>query len=403
MKVQNLKERNQENRIRFRQNLFTGAMVILAIKNVTDSSFIMRKPGILDNAMILAFMALIGIKLLTQRYTWQKMLMSVALVSVCTYTCIKCSYFYLVFTSLIICAMQDVDLKKTLRATSYVKMLLLSVHVLVYTYDLFARPWKVIYSYRTGGNPRMTFYQGHANTFAMYVCWTSLEFLYANEERLKTWHIGVVWFVNYIFYNFCDSNTSFIVSTFTCLLLVVRKILKNRSLQRFENIIAFLSRYLYGFLSVFFVGIIIGYVNGLFEQAFKVLDKLFTGRLLYGAVAYDLRGISWIGKAVWFDPKIYWRGHWIDAMIFDNCFIWMFISYGVIYLVLISIAFAYYGKKMSTVDKIFVLVYTMYTVMEAYVMNAAICFPLMLVGLLFSKHYSLKDRAYKRALQVKNG
>ncbi len=403
MKVQSLREKNQQNRIRFHQILFTCAMIVLAIKNVTDSSVIMRKPAWLDDAMIMLFMAFIGVKLVTQRYTWRKFLMSVLLVAVCTYTCIKCSYFYLVFTSLIICAMQDVDLKKTLKMTSYVKILLLSLHVIAYVYDSVFSPWKLTFSYRLGGAPRMTFYQGHANTFAMYVCWTSLEFLYSHEEKLKLWHIAVVWFVNFVFYQYCDSNTSFTVSTLTCLLLILKKMLKDKRYLVFEKMITFLSRYLYGFLSIFFVGIIIGYVNGLFTEVFDVLNKFFTGRLLYGAVAYDLRGLSWFGRQIWFDSKVFWRGHWIDSLIFDNCFIWMFISYGVVYLILISAAFACYGKKMSLVDKIFVLVYTLYTVMEAYVMNAAICFPLMLVGLLFSKHYSLKDRAYKRALQVKNG
>ncbi len=395
MKMQSLRERNQENRIQFYQNLFTAAMVTLAVKNVTDSSIILRKPALLDNALIMLFMALIGIKLMTQRYTWQKFILSVVLVGISTYTCIKCSYFYLIFTSLAICAMQGIDLKKTLKYTSYTKMLLLSIHVMVYVHDLILKPWKVTYSYRTGGDPRMTFYQGHANTFAMYVCWTSLEFLYSHEEKLKWWHIILVWLVNFTFYNFCDSNTSFIVSTLTCLLLIIKKGLKDRPREVFENVISFVSKYLYGILSIFFVGIIIGYVDGLFEDIFNTLDKFFTGRLLYGAVAFDLKGMSWFGKQVWFDDKLYWRGHWIDSMIFDNCFIWMFISYGVFYLALISIAFIYYNRQLSLVDKIFIFVYTLYTIMEAYVMNAAICFPLLLIGIQFAKHVSIGDKIKK--------
>ena len=399
MKLQNLRERNQENRIQFYQNLFTAAMVVLAVKNVTDSSVIMQKPVLLDNALIMLFMALIGIKLMTQRYTWKKLMFSVVLVCICIYTCVTCSYFYLFFTSLSICAMQGIDLKKTLKYTSYTKMLLLFIHVMVYVHDLFLKPWKVTFSYRTGGDPRMTFYQGHANTFAMYICWTSLEFLYAHEEKLRWWHIVLVWFVNFIFYNFCDSNTSFIVSTLTCLLLIAKKGLKDRIASVYESVISFVSKYLYAFLSIFFVGIIIGYVNGLYDELFNTLNKFFTGRLLYGAVAYDLKGMSWFGKQVWFDDKIYWRGNWIDSMIFDNCFIWMFISYGVFYLALISIAFIYYNKQLSLVDKIFILVYTLYTIMEAYVMNAAICFPLLLIGAQFAKHVSIGEKI-KKQLQV---
>jgi hypothetical protein len=114
------------------------------------------------------------------------------------------------------------------------------------------------------------------------------------------------------------------------------------------------------------------------------LDKFFTGRLLYGAVAYDLKGLSIFGKVAEFDQKIYWNGYWIDGMIFDNCYIWMMVSYGIVYLVLISLASIVFNKRMDVRDRIFIILYTLYTVMEAYVMNAAICFPLLIFGMYFT-------------------
>ena len=374
-----------EKKKKFHQSLFIAAMIILAIKNITDSSMILRKPDKLDDFMIILFIFLISIKILTQKYTFKSIILSAMFFFTCVFTCIKCHYFYLFFTSLLLCAMQEIDLKKVLSATSITKFVLLGYHVFCYIKDLIFFPWKVTYSYRLGGGPRMTFYQGHANTFAMYICWSSLEFLYAKNDKLKPGHIGFIWFINFIFYLCCDSNTSFIIITLACLNILAFKSLTERYKKIFEINIKFLSRYLYAVLSVFFTTVIIGFVNGFFSDIFKKLDNFFTGRLLYGAVAYDLKGMSWFGKTVEFPPKIHWRGYWIDSMIFDNCFIWMFISYGVIYLIMISFFFWKYAKEMETIDCIFLVLYTLYTIMEAYVMNCSICFSLLIVGMYIAK------------------
>lgn len=385
MSTFSVSKENEKNKQAFQQMLFTIAMVLLAIKNITDSSFIMQKPAMLDDLLIMGFTAVIGIKLMTQKYTYSRLAFSIVLFLISVYTCIKCYYFYLYFTSLLLCAIQDVDFQKVLSITWKAKAFLLGIHVVVYATDAVIRPWKLTFSYRDGVQ-RMTFYQGHANTFAMYLCWISLEYLYSKFERLTYLNITIVWLINYFFYNFCDSNTAMITVTVACLLIALDKALHGKSKEIYEIILSFVSKYLYGFLSIFFVTIIIGYVNGLFAPVFEFFNNLFTGRLLYGAVAYDLRGISIFGRSVSFDSKIYWRGYWIDGMIFDNCFIWMMISYGIVYLLLISLGCIIFNSKMTVRDKLFILLYTMYTVMEAYVMNAAICFPLLILGIHMTKH-----------------
>ncbi len=393
MRAFSVSKENENNRQFFQQMLFTAAMVVLAIKNITDSSVIIQKPGMIDNLLIMAFTAFIGIKLMTQKYTYFSLVFSIILFMVSVYTCIKCYYFYLYFTSLLLCAIQDVDFQKVLNVTWKVKAFLLGIHVLAYATDAVIQPWKLTYSYRDGVQ-RMTFYQGHANTFAMYLCWISLEYLYSSFERLTYLNIGIVWLINFFFYQFCDSNTAMITVTFACILILCCKVLHGSRKEIFEKIITVVSKYLYAFLSIFFVSIIIGYVNGLFVPVFEFFDDLFTGRLLYGAVAYDLKGISFFGKSFSFDSKTYWRGHWVDGMIFDNCFIWMMISYGIVYLVLISLGCIIFNSKMTVRDKIFILLYTMYTVMEAYVMNAAICFPLLILGIHMTRHVEKENRAY---------
>lgn len=377
-----LVERNIKNRQNFIQLLYTCALLLLAFKNITDSSVIMKKPDLLDNLIIIVFTGIIGVKIVTQRYTYPKFIFSIALFCLCVYTCIKCYYFYLYFTALLFIGIQDVDLEKALNIVWKFKAFLIGIHVLSYTRDFLSNPYRVPYSYRNGVQ-RMTFYQGHANTFSMYICWISMEYLYSNYKKLKPIKLVLLWLINYFFYLFCDSNTALTIVTIACILIYI-SLIKREYIKYYEMLIKFFSKYLYAFLSIFFVTIIIGFVNGLFTDIFDTLNEMFTGRLLYGAVAYDLKGLSIFGKSVSFDPKLYWNGYWIDGMIFDNCYIWMMVSYGIAYLVLISFAAIVFNSRMDTRDRIFIILYSLYTIMEAYVMNAAICFPLLIFGLYFT-------------------
>ncbi|MBQ5474797.1 MAG: hypothetical protein IIT65_08830 [Lachnospiraceae bacterium] len=377
-----LVERNIKNRQNFIQLLYTCALLILAFKNITDSSVIIRKTDLLDNIIIIIFTGIIGVKIITQRYTYLKFIFSIALFCLCVYTCIKCYYFYLYFTALLFIGIQDVDLEKALNIVWKFKAFLIAIHVFTYTKDFISNPYSVPYSYRNGVQ-RMTFYQGHANTFSMYVCWISMEYLYSNYKKLNPIKLVLLWLINYFFYLFCDSNTALTIVTIACILIYI-SLIKRDFIKYYELLVKFFSKYLYGFLSIFFVTIIIGFVNGLFTNMFDTLNEMFTGRLLYGAVAYDLKGLSIFGKNITFDSKLYWNGYWIDGMIFDNCYIWMMVSYGIAYLVLISLAAIAFNSRMDTRDRIFIILYSLYTIMEAYVMNAAICFPLLILGMYFT-------------------
>ncbi len=377
-----LVERNIKNRQNFIQLLYTCALLILAFKNITDSSVIIRKTDLLDNIIIIIFTGIIGVKIITQRYTYLKFIFSIALFCLCVYTCIKCYYFYLYFTALLFIGIQDVDLEKALNIVWKFKAFLIAIHVFTYTKDFISNPYSVPYSYRNGVQ-RMTFYQGHANTFSMYVCWISMEYLYSNYKKLNPIKLVLLWLINYFFYLFCDSNTALTIVTIACILIYI-SLIKRDFIKYYELLVKFFSKYLYGFLSIFFVTIIIGFVNGLFTSMFDTLNEMFTGRLLYGAVAYDLKGLSIFGKNITFDSKLYWNGYWIDGMIFDNCYIWMMVSYGIAYLVLISLAAIAFNSRMDTRDRIFIILYSLYTIMEAYVMNAAICFPLLILGMYFT-------------------
>jgi hypothetical protein len=58
----------------------------------------------------------------------------------------------------------------------------------------------------------------------------------------------------------------------------------------------------------------------------------------------------------------------------------MFILYGYFYLLLISAAFIWLSDKTTVLEKVIIVGYSIYGIMEAYVISASICFPLLFLG-----------------------
>jgi len=361
----------------FRQNLYEFAFMILAVKNILNSSTLIKCPEWVDMLLIMVFLGFIVWKLALQTYTWGRFFFFTGFAILCAYTCVKAEYFYLLFSFLGIIAIQDVELKEVVKKTSRIKIALLLLHVIVYFVTMLISPEKIIFFYRDGVM-RHYFMLGHPNTFSMYVLWTSLEFIYARYEKLRIPNLLFIWLINAITYYFTNSNTSIMVSTLVVTLFVLDKWGK-------KKLIAFIipvSKYCFTACTILIPLLIVSYTKlsaGMLEM-FNMLDSFFSGRLLYGAYAYDKYGFSLIGRTIIFAKKTFWHGHWFDSIFFDNSYIWMFILYGYIYLIVISSAFIWISKKTTTVEKVLIIAFTFYGVMETYVINAAICFPLFFIG-----------------------
>ena len=169
--MKNIAEKNKE----FHQQLFDIGVLILIVKNVCDSSeFLGKRPEMVDTVFILSFLGLIGWKLTTQNYRKWQLCVLIPLVMICSYSCVKMKFFYLIFTIFNICGIQDVDLKITMKKSARMKVFLMGLHTLIYFFCMIVAPYMVTYSYRVGGAPRYTFFMGHANTFSMYMLWAIL-------------------------------------------------------------------------------------------------------------------------------------------------------------------------------------------------------------------------------------
>lgn len=379
---------------KFGQILYEYGFMILAVKNILDVSEIFRRPEWLDTLLLFSFFGVILWKIALQRYTVIRLLVYGLAGVLCAYTCIRGNNFFIIFSYFGIIAMQDVDLKEVVRKTSNVKIALLLIHVLVYFVTLLIMPDQIVYIYRNGIK-RHYFFLGHPNTFSMFVLWTSLEYLYSRYDKLKIINLVSIWIINFIAYQFTNSNTGVMVTTIAIGLSICDK----KNVKGVIKTLKPISKYCFTACSLTIPLFVASYTkfSGKMLDIFNNLNDLFTGRLLFGAYVYDVYGATLLGRSITFASKTYWRGHWMDAIVFDNSYIWLFVMYGSLYLIILSIGFYLIAKSTSNIEKILIITYTFYGIMESYIINAAICFPLLFIG----KYMYLRTQE-KGTLKLKN-
>lgn len=378
------------------QTLFEMAMIVLAVKDMLEATSLFHRPEWVDSLLVLMFLFFICWKLALQTYTFVRLCFMGGLGALCAYTCINGNYFFMFLSYLCIIAMQDVDLAEAIKKPIIIKVCITVVHILYYAVVRVISPESITYIYRNGVK-RSFFFLSHPNTFSMIILWSTIALAYIFYKNINRIHLGVFWFINLFFYLFTNSNTGIMVSTIVFGLMILEKSqIKLRGVPT-------VSKYIFGTFSVVIPAFVAVYpkLSGIFLEVYNKLNDFFTGRLIFGSYVYDTYGISWFGRTIFFPKKTYWRGHWFDEIVFDNAYIWMFVIYGYFYLLLMSMAFLLISKRTTIVEKILIIGYAFYGIMEAYIISASFCMPLLFIGKYMYQALDEK-RQKKRMVQGKN-
>jgi len=363
--------------LRRNEQIFIIAFCIFILKNLFPISTLVPYIDKLDLVMILLFFVCIGYKLVTQKYKPYGLLLLVLFTLLFAYAALSTQYYSIFYGALCIIAMQNVKLENVLRASVWIKTVFLFTHVCVYFSILFLYPDTVEMIERNGVH-RHFFYLQHPNLFSAILVWTCLEYIYLKYDRIKFNALLIIFLINMFFYFFTNTNTGLIVIFLAIVLILFEK----HKGEAFQPFLKQCTKYIFPLLAILFVFLVAMYtrLSGIAYTLWHELDKILTGRLLYGAYAYDQYGYSLNGRNILFPEKSYWGGFWLDNIYFDNSYLYLFITYGSFYLIFISAAFYLLERKMEPKEKIMVILLAVFGVMEGYVLNISLCFPLIIIG-----------------------
>jgi len=362
--------------------LFYFAFFMFVLKYTFDYSSLLSRNEFLNSLLAGLCVAAAIAKIALQRYTVRRLALTFALCAVVGYSSYISVNNLFLYGFLLIMAVQDVDIDRLIKVSFSTKIASIASHVLIYIAVFVTDQESINFVFRGGGSgtPRHFFFMGHANTFSAFLLWASIDYIFINYKKLNALHLAVIWIVNLSFYMFTYTNSALMLLTVVTVFIALDKVGKGV----FDKLITATAKYGYAVLAALcaFLTAIYAGLAGAPRNMWDGLDRFLTGRLWYGAYAFDFFGPTFFGRTLSGIPeKIFWQDRWQDAFhTFDSHYLGNLYCYGIINLVLTGLALIVLCRKMETREKIIIIAFSIYAISEAYVTNVAICSALFIVG-----------------------
>ena len=361
--------------------LFYAAFFSFALKYTLDySGLIPVRPEMLNSMLVAASISCSMAKILIQRYTLPRLFFTMAICVVIGYSSLVSTNNNFLMGFLLIVGMQDIKLESVIKAALFVKVLSMFVHVVSYIFVFFTNPEAIVFVFRAGvGIPRHFFFMGHANTFMAFLFWSCLDYIYLRYKKINVLDMAAIWIIILLFYTFTLSNTSIITLTIITVLIFLDKAGK----VLFDKLLTVLAKYSYLLFSILFtiLVVIFIYLDGPLLDFWHTLNTALTGRLWLGAHAYHTLGPTILGRPDIAPTLVFWHGRWFNTMtVFDNHYIGNLVSYGIINLVLTSVVFIVFCSKLENREKLIIIAFSFFAIMQNDVTNLIVCSGLFIVG-----------------------
>lgn len=359
------------------KNILYFGLFLMLVKVSFSLSSVFQYSDSLDKVLSLASAGILAIYILIQKYSG-KMLFIYGIISlVALYSSLKVNNFELLITVLTCLAIRKENFNHVLKFIYKYEILFLCINTF-YAFlknILFGEPLKVFIN----GVSRFHFGMGHPNRISIYIFNIIIIWVFLNFHRLKIKHIFSLALLGVLIYFFTKTKTNLVEIILLAFLLLLA-IQKNRI---FKIIIKYISMYIIPIITILTTFIVASYTKG-YSFILK-LDQFLTSRIRLGAYAYENFGFTFLGQKISYE--IDWDLNWkLNSFTFDNTYTYFLMNQGIIWIVVLSILFFILAKKSNTKVHLMIIVWALYGITEVHGINAFLCFPILLIGLLLQKH-----------------
>jgi len=370
-----------EKRDNLGELLLLSAFFLYSIKYIFDFSGIFIRTEMLNTVLVVLSYALVTAKIIFfQKYTLKRLIITAVVVLVLVISSQLGMNNHMQMGLFFIVAMQDVDLKKVVKLGFRFKVAVIAIHVVWYAFIYATDPSAITFSFRAGGGaPRHYFFMGHANTFSAILLWASFEYIFYKYDKLRFINLFAVCLIFLIFYTFTASHSALVVLLLSTVLIAFDKILK----KPIDKQLTFFTRFMYPSLAAIFALLSVLYtrLHGTAKDLIDGFDNMLTGRLWPGAYAYDMYGFTLMGQRIRPMTSVYWHNSWRRLFVpFDNNYLANLYHYGIIHLIVTSIALIALAGKMENREKIIMIAFSSFAIMQSDVTNLVVCFALLIIG-----------------------
>lgn len=309
--------------------------------------------------------------MIIQKYTKKQLLITIISGIISTYVAFASKEYVILYFYLSIFSSKNVDIKKIIKVSFFTLSGLLGICTIIYVFKLLIGA-SVPIIYRNDGSARYSFYLNHPNMYAGEVLWLSAMILYLKYYTLNIKDYFWLFFVNILVFKFTDSRTSLISFILLVILILVSKI--NRKNNKILKISAKYSFLIIGIITILLSVI---YLLNSNNAIIVKLNEYFSQRIYLLAAAINKYNISFLPRNIDLTEKIRWESGAIRELYIDSIYARSFIKYGILYLLyLFYIGSNLISKKTSNREIPFVILFSIVSTMEKYIIFPVISFPL---------------------------
>ena len=362
-------------------DLVKVAFVVLIIKVTALYSALMPWSSFVDNLCIVFVIGVTFAKLTRLTMPLGRLLTLAILSLFALYTCVTMGQYDLLVTLLAIILLIDEDLEEYISLMLKIQAWLLVAHLagstLLSLLGDSRRFWFI-------ANDRLRFKGGydHSNVLSCFIQSCLLMFAWLRFRRITPNQFGWMTVVTVLTFIMSRSRAGLLLNIFTLLILILaqndNKLVKK--LLDFAFPLLFPAQVAFIFLAQKY------YTSG--NGAAHLLDTLLTGRIKYAAYGYLRSGMTLLPRYLDYADSgvISWTPEWnLNTFTFDCLYSFLLMQMGILWIVVISALFIWMRKKLDFRNKIFLLIWMLFSVVEIHGLNCFKFFPLLLISTLLSE------------------
>lgn len=372
---------------------FELGIILFTIKTFFDVSDIFSVGTIGDSLLVIIAMISMIISIIKQRFSIKTLLIYLVVTIMSLYTTMKTGQSVIIITTITCLALRKKDLNKTIQTIYSISKILLTIQLFCFFALVLVKQQPLLLS-MSDGRIRMSLGFVHPNSFAIYFLNLLLMWVWLNYEKINKKDILFMILLSTLCFLMTDTKTSYIITLIFSILLYLIKYSKLP-----KNIINIISKYIFPILSVLILILIIKFLDG--NIIAHKINHMLTGRIKLGAYAYNKFGLSLLGQNIEFGTII-WESSWLlNSFTFDSIYSTFWINWGWIWIVVLSILFLKLSNLKNKKINLFIIVWSLYAITEVHGLNGFLCFPILLLTLLFDDKYKeivdikIKDGDYK--------
>lgn len=366
-KIKHIENNKKVNK--FSDIIYLMGIILFTIKFFTEKCVLLFE--INDNIFAIILCFCFFQKMIIQKYTKKQLLITIISGIISTYVAFASKEYVILYFYLSIFSSKNVDIKKIIKVSFFTLSGLLGICTIIYVFKLLIGA-SVPIIYRNDGSARYSFYLNHPNMYAGVVLWLSAMILYLKYYTLNIKDYFWLFFVNILVFKFTDSRTSLISFILLVILILVSKI--NRKNNKILKISAKYSFLIIGIITILLSVI---YLLNSNNAIIVKLNEYFSQRIYLLAAAINKYNISFLPRNIDLTEKIRWESGAIRELYIDSIYARSFIKYGILYLLyLFYIGSNLISKKTSNREIPFVILFSIVSTMEKYIIFPVISFPL---------------------------